>query len=98
MSISNSSGALHDASFRVQSQGQRQLQGELRAVFADAGTHLGATLVFPLPSGGGRAGSMAELLRQRIAAFRARVDRDLPGMYCWLSDASLHVTLRALMG
>jgi len=59
---------------------------------------LGATLVFPLPSGGGGAGSTAELLRQHIAAFRARVDRDLPGMYCWLSDASLHVTLRALMG
>lgn len=64
----------------------------------DAGTHLGATLVFPLPSEGGGAGSAAELLRQRITAFRAHVDRELPGMYCWLSDASLHVTLRALMG
>ena len=75
-----------------------------------AGSHLGATLVFPLPGGcdadqgPGAAGTPegsggpAAALRQRIAAFRERVDRELPGMYCWLSDASLHVTLRALMG
>ena len=75
-----------------------------------AGSHLGATLVFPLPGGCDAdqgpsiAGSLdgsggpAAALRQRIAAFRERVDRELPGMYCWLSDASLHVTLRALMG
>lgn len=75
-----------------------------------AGSHLGATLVFPLPGGcdtdqgPGAAGTLegsggpAAALRQRIAAFRERIDRELPGMYCWLSDASLHVTLRALMG
>ncbi|KAK9826359.1 hypothetical protein WJX81_001998 [Elliptochloris bilobata] len=74
------------------------------------GTHLGATLVFPLPGaspadlGPGTAatpqgpGDAAAALRQRIAAFRERVDSELPAMYCWLSDASLHVTLRALMG
>ena len=75
-----------------------------------AGSHLGATLVFPLPSAGnasrgpGAAGTLegsgrtAAALRQHIGAFRERVDRELPNMYCWLSDASLHVTLRALMG
>jgi hypothetical protein len=68
------------------------------------GTHLGATLVFPLPGAGtgpeprGAAGGAAGALRARIAAFRARVDAELPGMYCWLADGSLHVTLRALMG
>jgi hypothetical protein len=68
------------------------------------GTHLGATLVFPLPGAGAEGprgaagGDAAAALRARIGAFRARVDAELPGMYCWLADGSLHVTLRALMG
>jgi hypothetical protein len=37
-------------------------------------------------------------LRRLIDSFRARVDRELPGMYAWFADASLHVTLRAIMG
>lgn len=32
-----------------------------------------------------------------ISRFRARVDAALPGAYAWFSDASLHVTLRALI-
>lgn len=33
-----------------------------------------------------------------ISAFRARVDKELPGMYAWFDDASLHITVRAIMG
>lgn len=35
-----------------------------------------------------------------VQAFRQRIDRDplLAGMYVWFDDASLHVTIRALMG
>ena len=32
-----------------------------------------------------------------VARFRAAVDEALPGMYVWFSEASLHVTLRALI-
>ncbi|KAG6543129.1 hypothetical protein Mapa_015378 [Marchantia paleacea] len=31
-----------------------------------------------------------------LARFRQRVDEDLPGMYDWFSDSSLHITIRAL--
>ena len=30
--------------------------------------------------------------------FRERVEAELPGMYCFFHEASLHVTLRSLMG
>ncbi|GAX84140.1 hypothetical protein CEUSTIGMA_g11563.t1 [Chlamydomonas eustigma] len=39
-------------------------------------------------------GTLQELLRR----FRDRVDRELPGLYRWFTDDSLHVTLRAVMG
>ena len=32
-----------------------------------------------------------------VTWFRARVDAALPGMYAWFEDASLHITLRALI-
>ncbi|EFJ44920.1 hypothetical protein VOLCADRAFT_121227 [Volvox carteri f. nagariensis] len=33
-----------------------------------------------------------------IQAFRSRVDLELPGLYCWFRDDSLHSTVRSLMG
>ena len=64
--------------------------------------HLGVTLAFGLPAAAaeGGTGEGDEAARQLLAAvqqFRARVDRELPGMYAWFEDASLHVTLRAIM-
>ena len=64
--------------------------------------HLGVTLAFGLPGAaeGGTRDEGAEAARQLLAAvqlFRARVDRELPGMYAWFGDASLHVTLRAIL-
>ena len=47
-------------------------------------------------SGAAEAGAAASALPALVAAFRARVDRELPGMYAWFADESLHVTLRAL--
>ena len=36
--------------------------------------------------------------KQAVQRFRERVDAELPGMYAWFADCSLHVTLRAIMG
>ena len=33
-----------------------------------------------------------------VDAFRQRVEQELPGMYTWFADSSLHVTIRALLG
>lgn len=49
----------------------------------------GATLVAPVPA--------ACVAAWQLAAFRAAVDAALPGVYGWHSDASLHVTVRALL-
>jgi hypothetical protein len=32
-----------------------------------------------------------------VMEFRVEVDRQLPGLYCWFDDASLHMTVRALV-
>ena len=32
-----------------------------------------------------------------VERFRQRVQQELPGMYAWFSDASLHITIRALI-
>ena len=47
-------------------------------------------------SGGAPGGAPASPLPALVAVFKARVDREVPGMYAWFSDESLHVTLRAL--
>lgn len=39
-----------------------------------------------------------ERLATMVRAFRERVDEELPGMYVWFDDSSLHITVRALMG
>ena len=63
-----------------------------------AGPHVGVTLVHKLAAFSHQgahttaAGGLPALVRQ----FRARVDSELPGMYLWFADESLHVTLRAL--
>ena len=54
------------------------------------GNHIGATLV-AVPDWTAHA----KLMRM-IDAFRDEVDRQLPGMYAWFDDESLHITLRAL--
>ena len=38
-----------------------------------------------------------ERLLAAIRRFRQRIDRELPGLYCWFEEASLHITLRALI-
>ena len=38
-----------------------------------------------------------EALLAAVGRFRRRVDAELPGMYAWFDDASLHITLRALI-
>jgi len=44
-----------------------------------------ATLVYDL-----------ETVPKPVRQFRDAVDQELPGMYCWFDDASLHMTVRAL--
>jgi hypothetical protein len=55
--------------------------------------HYGVTLAFGLPA----EEAAARQLLAAVQRFRARVDAALPGMYAWFGDASLHVTLRAIM-
>ncbi len=38
----------------------------------------------------------APLLPALVRKFRDRIDAELPGLYDWFADGSLHVTLRAL--
>jgi hypothetical protein len=58
----------------------------------------GVTLVHELGLG---ASSEQQGTRQRlldaVRRFRERVDAALPGMYVWFDDASLHVTVRAII-
>jgi hypothetical protein len=37
-------------------------------------------------------------LADAIRMLRQRVDKELPGLYTWFADESLHVTIRGLMG
>jgi hypothetical protein len=45
-------------------------------------------------SGEGWSAALPEVVRR----FRARVEEELPGLYAWFGEESLHVTIRALMG
>ncbi|CAL5222100.1 g4409 [Coccomyxa viridis] len=58
--------------------------------------HLGVSLVYGLPlvDGSSNAGRLWSFIHR----FRMRVDLELPDMYNWFADCSLHVTLRAIMG
>ena len=58
------------------------------------GAHVGATLVCQL----NQAAVPVEGLLQAIHAFCAAVDGELPSMYTWFRDDSLHITVRALSG
>lgn len=63
------------------------------------GVALGCTLVADLVtiisnSDQGRTSKLLQIIR----AFRHQVDSILPDMYAWFDEASLHVTVRALMG
>ncbi|KAG2493056.1 hypothetical protein HYH03_008719 [Edaphochlamys debaryana] len=73
--------------------------------------HLGVTLVHdlaPFRPGGAEPAAPApaspsgrpygHALPALVRAFRERVDAALPGLYCWFADASLHSTVRSLMG
>ncbi len=56
----------------------------------------------PVAAAGAAAGSRGgaadrQALVAAIERFRRRVDAQLPGLYAWFSDASLHITLRALI-
>ncbi|KAG2448458.1 hypothetical protein HYH02_006350 [Chlamydomonas schloesseri] len=66
------------------------------------GLALGVTLVhdlapFRLPPGAA-PGPYGSRLPELISAFRARVEAELPGLYRWFADTSLHSTVRSLMG
>ena len=39
----------------------------------------------------------APLLPALVRKFRDRVDAEMPGLYTWLADSSLHITLRSLL-
>lgn len=67
--------------------------GEATAAAAGGGDFTAAAA-----DGGGRGGAAdRRALVAAIDRFRRRVDAELPGMYAWFSDASLHITLRALI-
>jgi hypothetical protein len=67
----------------------------------------GVTLVHELGLGGGGGGcgagaaplssSSSALLLAAVRRFRERVDAALPGVYAWFDEASLHVTVRAII-
>ncbi|KIZ02396.1 hypothetical protein MNEG_5561 [Monoraphidium neglectum] len=73
------------------------------------GNALGATLIHelacfsrgdPTREAGGAAGvdkAYSTALPGILRRFRARVDAALPGMYVWWDEASLHITIRALI-
>lgn len=61
-----------------------------------SGDHLGVTLAFGLPLETGHIEAAAQI-GGLIDRFRQRVDAELPGMYAWFADSSLHVTLRAVI-
>ncbi|BDA49980.1 hypothetical protein COCOBI_15-1080 [Coccomyxa sp. Obi] len=60
------------------------------------GDHLGVTLAFGLPLEEGNV-EAATQIGALIGRFRQRVDAELPGMYAWFGDSSLHVTLRGVI-
>mmetsp|Transcript_36916 Transcript_36916/g.82098 ORF Transcript_36916/g.82098 Transcript_36916/m.82098 type:complete len:272 (-) Transcript_36916:18-833(-) len=69
------------------------------------GTALGVTLVHELSCFSGKASETprpqqgyATALPGIIRSLKQRVDAELPGLYTWFEEASLHVTIRALMG
>ena len=59
-----------------------------------AGPHIGATLMHRPEAF--RDSSPDWHLTQLVRSFRERVERELPSMYVWFAEHSLHVTLRAL--
>lgn len=61
------------------------------------GDRLGVTLAHPLLMDGDEAEDARLQLAAAIVRFRARVDAELPGLYAWFDNASLHVTLRAVI-
>ena len=59
-----------------------------------AGPHVGATLMHkPEAFRVGHPNSQLALL---VRHFQERVKREVPSMYVWFAESSLHVTLRAL--
>ncbi|PNG99812.1 hypothetical protein TSOC_014398, partial [Tetrabaena socialis] len=70
------------------------------------GSALGVTLVHDLepfrtaqqPPQQGQQPAFGSDLPGVVRAFRRRVDEELPGLYRWFGDASLHSTVRSLMG
>lgn len=59
---------------------------------------MGATLMHRLSAFSGGVVGEAGLspLPSMVRKFRERVEMELPGVYVWFADESLHVTLRAL--
>ncbi len=63
---------------------------------------MGVTIVHPLQCTGNRSSAQrivsATGLPEILESFRAAVDEVVPGMFAWFAPASLHVTIRAVMG
>jgi hypothetical protein len=58
----------------------------------------GVTLVHELAGGGGRPKNEdVHTVLAAVRRFRARVDAELPGVYAWFDERSLHVTVRAII-
>lgn len=65
--------------------------------YGGAGDVIGATLMHKLAAFSEGPGALsAPLLPALIAKFRDRVQKELPDVYHFFPDSSLHVTLRAL--
>lgn len=73
-----------------------QSRASNRSASPPAEEHLGVSLVYGLPlvDGASNAGRLWSFIHR----FRMRTDLELPDMYNWFADCSLHVTLRAIMG
>jgi len=59
-----------------------------------AGPHVGATLMHKPEAF--RVGHPDSQLAMLVRRFQERIERELPSMYVWFAESSLHVTLRAL--
>lgn len=63
------------------------------------GPALGVTLVHDLClDNSTEHQSASDILHGAITAFRDLVDQQLPDMYTWFADSSLHITLRSIVG
>ena len=90
-----------EAHYRGSHLGATLMHPLLLGASGDGGAAAAAAAAAARPAlKGGRAAADAAARRALLAAvdrFRRRVEVELPGLYVFFSDASLHITLRALI-